>query len=136
MDKNNRLDEDTIRKYSSEFGLTQEQVIEFNAEFKAYDTDRNGTICTEDLGVVNKAFGGNANEDVLREWIKKSDASGDGKVDFMSSSNSMQCHSKRRKTKTKKASFAMKWEKKSDKSFENWIKMAMALSHQMSLNME
>jgi len=82
MDKNNRLDEDTIRKYSSEFGLTQEQVIEFNAEFKAYDTDRNGTICTEDLGVVNKAFGGNADENVLGEWIKESDTSGDGKVDF------------------------------------------------------
>ena len=46
--------EEHIRKLSTEHGLSKEQIIEFIAEFKAYDTDRNGAITSIDLGVVNK----------------------------------------------------------------------------------
>ena len=46
--------EDHIRKLSTEHGLSKEQIIEFIAEFKAYDTDGNGVITTIDLGIVNK----------------------------------------------------------------------------------
>ena len=46
--------EEHIRKLSTEHGISKEQIIEFIAEFKAYDTDGNGAITTIDLGVVNK----------------------------------------------------------------------------------
>ena len=49
-----QLDKEVVRKYSQEFGITEEQVIELNAEFKAYDVDNNGTIDIKDLGHVNK----------------------------------------------------------------------------------
>ena len=54
MEMKSPLSEEKIKEFTSELGLTKEEIIEFNAEFKAYDTDRNGTICTEDLGIVNK----------------------------------------------------------------------------------
>ena len=46
--------EEHIKKLSTEHGLSKEQIIEFIAEFKAYDTDANGAITSNDLGVVNK----------------------------------------------------------------------------------
>ena len=48
------LTEEQIKKFTNELGLTKEQIIEFNAEFKAYDTDGDGTITSIDLGIVNK----------------------------------------------------------------------------------
>ena len=82
MDLQNSLTEEQIKKFTTEFGLTKEQIIEYSAEFKAYDHDRDGTITAKDLGMVNKAFGGNTTDDVLQEWIKKSDFDGDEKVNF------------------------------------------------------
>ena len=46
--------EEHIKKLSTEHGLSKEQIIEFIAEFKAYDTDESGAITSNDLGVVNK----------------------------------------------------------------------------------
>ena len=46
--------EEHIKKLSTEHGLSKEQIIEFIAEFKAYDTDGSGAISSNDLGVVNK----------------------------------------------------------------------------------
>ena len=54
MEMQSSLSEEKIREFTTELGLTKEEIIEFNAEFKAYDTDGDGTITTEDLGIVNK----------------------------------------------------------------------------------
>ena len=56
MEMQSPLSEEKIKEFTSELGLTKEEIIEFNAEFKAYDTDGDGTITTEDLGVVNKVM--------------------------------------------------------------------------------
>ena len=56
MEMQSPLDEEKIQEFMLEFGLTKEEIIEFNAEFKAYDNNRDGTITTEDLGVVNKVM--------------------------------------------------------------------------------
>ena len=56
MEMQSPLSEEKIKEFTSELGLTKEEIIEFNTEFKAYDTNRDGTITTEDLGVVNKVM--------------------------------------------------------------------------------
>ena len=76
------LSENEITQHAEEFQLTREQIIEYVAEFKAYDQDGNGKITTTDLGVLNKAFGGNVSEDVFQDWVKKSDVDGDNQVTF------------------------------------------------------
>ena len=50
----NSLTEEQIKEFTEELGLTKEQIIEYNAEFKAYDADRDGTITSIDLDIVNK----------------------------------------------------------------------------------
>ena len=54
MDLPSLLTEEQISKFTTELGLTKEQIIEFKAEFKAYDTDGDGNITCIDLGLVNK----------------------------------------------------------------------------------
>ena len=54
MDLPTLFTEEQINKLTTELGLTKEQIIEFYAEFKAYDTDGDGTITSIDLGIVNK----------------------------------------------------------------------------------
>ena len=56
MEMQSPLSEEKIKEFMLELGLTKEEIIECNAEFKAYDTDRDGTITAEDLGVVNKVM--------------------------------------------------------------------------------
>ena len=41
-----------------------------------------GKISYGDLGVVNKAFGGNLSDEILQEWITRTDIDGDGEIDF------------------------------------------------------
>ena len=41
-----------------------------------------GKISYGDLGFVNKAFGGKISDEVLQEWITKTDTDGDGEIDF------------------------------------------------------
>ena len=48
------LTEEQINKFTTEIGLTKEQIIEFYAEFKAYDTDGSGAITYINLGIINK----------------------------------------------------------------------------------
>ena len=54
MDLPTLLTEEQINKFTTELGLTKEQIIEFHAEFKAYDTDGSGAITSINLGIVNK----------------------------------------------------------------------------------
>ena len=74
------LSDDEITQYSSEFQLSREQIIDYVAEFKAYDLTRDGKISANDLAGINKAFGENVSEDALQEWIKKADVGGDDQV--------------------------------------------------------
>ena len=76
------LSENEITQHTEEFQLTREQIIEYVAEFKAYDKDGNGKITTTELGVLNKAFGGNISADAIQDWVKKSDVDGDDQVTF------------------------------------------------------
>ena len=54
MEDSGMYNEEHIKKLSTDHGLSKEQIIEFIAEFKAYDTDGSGAISSNDLGVVNK----------------------------------------------------------------------------------
>ena len=76
------LSEDGILELVTEFNLTKEQIIDFNAEFKAYDKGNKGKITSEDLSIVNREFGSHTSEEVLQEWIKECDSDGDDKVDL------------------------------------------------------
>ena len=48
------LSENEITQLKAEFQLTKEEIVEFVAEFKAYDKDGNGTISSIDLGIINR----------------------------------------------------------------------------------
>ena len=54
MDLPTLFTEEQINKFTTELGLTEEQIIEFYAEFKAYDTDGSGAITSNNLFIVNK----------------------------------------------------------------------------------
>lgn len=54
MDLLTLLTEEQINNFTTEFGLTKEQIVEFHAEFKAYDTDGSGAITYINLGTINK----------------------------------------------------------------------------------
>ena len=54
MDLPTLLTEEQINNFTTELGLTKEQIVEFYAEFKAYDTDGSGAITSINLGIVNK----------------------------------------------------------------------------------
>ena len=54
MDFPTLLTEEQISKFTTEVGLSKQQIIEFYAEFKAYDTDGSGAITSINLGIVNK----------------------------------------------------------------------------------
>ena len=54
MDFPTLLTEEQISKFTTEVGLSRQQIIEFYAEFKAYDTDGSGAITSINLGIVNK----------------------------------------------------------------------------------
>ena len=56
MDLPTLFTEEQINKFTTELGLTEEQIIEFYAEFKAYDTDGSGAITSINLGIVNKVL--------------------------------------------------------------------------------
>ena len=74
------LSDDEITQYSSEYQLPREQIIDYVAEFKAYDLTSDGKISANDLAGINKAFGENVSEEVLQEWIKMTDVRGDNQV--------------------------------------------------------
>ena len=80
MKQSNSLSESEITQHAKEFKLTREEIIEFVAEFKAYDKDGNGIITVSDLRELNKSFGGNLSEDVFQDWVKNSDVDRDDQV--------------------------------------------------------
>ena len=56
MGKQLLLTETEISELKKEFHLTKDQIIEYIAEFKAFDADNSGDITSEDLGIVNKGL--------------------------------------------------------------------------------
>ena len=46
------LTETEIADIQSEYKITKEEIIEFRAEFKAYDKDQDGSITVGDLSLV------------------------------------------------------------------------------------
>ena len=56
MGKSLLLTEAEISELTLEFHLTSDQITEYIAEFKAYDTNNSGDITSEDLGIVNKGL--------------------------------------------------------------------------------
>ena len=77
--QNISMTEEAIAHAMTAFDLTKEEILAFHAAFKAYDKDGDGAITINDLQIV---FGGNIQDDMLKEWIKKNDSGIGEKVVF------------------------------------------------------
>ncbi|XP_019636401.1 PREDICTED: calmodulin-A-like isoform X1 [Branchiostoma belcheri] len=62
--------------------LTEEQIGEFKEAFALFDQDGDGTITTEELGVVMRSLGRNPTEAQLQEMMNTADAARSGSIDF------------------------------------------------------
>ncbi|XP_052103548.1 calmodulin-like [Mytilus californianus] len=62
--------------------LTQEQISECRAAFRLFDKDGDGTITTQELGIIMRSLGQNPTDIELKNIIDEVDADGDGTVDF------------------------------------------------------
>ena len=62
--------------------FTEEQVLGFNEAFNIFDTDRDGTITSMELGTVMKNLGKNPTEEELSDMINEFDRNRNGTVDF------------------------------------------------------
>nr|CAD7258070.1 unnamed protein product [Timema shepardi] len=90
-----------VRRISSEYGLTEDQVAEFKEAFMLFDKDEDGTITMAELGVVMRSLGqrpsefneflqmmskkmkGADGEDELREAFRVFDKNNDGMISSM-----------------------------------------------------
>ena len=45
--KQNSIPDDQMKKFSSQYELTEEQILEYKTEFRAYDKDGDGNITGE-----------------------------------------------------------------------------------------
>jgi len=63
-------------------GLADEQVAEFREAFSLFDKDGDGTITTEELGIVMRSLGQNPTEDELQVMLNEVDSDGNGTIDF------------------------------------------------------
>uniref|UniRef100_A0A5S6QZM7 EF-hand domain-containing protein n=1 Tax=Trichuris muris TaxID=70415 RepID=A0A5S6QZM7_TRIMR len=61
---------------------SDEELEEFNAAFKMFDRDSNGTINIKELGVAMRMLGLNPTEDDLLNIVNEFDLDGNGKIDF------------------------------------------------------
>ena len=77
--QNISMTEEAIAHAMTAFDLTKEEILPLHAAFKAYDRDGDGAITINDLRIV---FGGNIQDDMLKEWIKKNDSGIGEKVVF------------------------------------------------------
>ena len=62
--------------------LSEEQIEEFREAFSLFDTDGQGFIFTKELGTVLRSLGIHASDDEKKEFIKKYDTNGEGKLYF------------------------------------------------------
>jgi len=62
--------------------LTEEAIKEFREAFSLFDKDNDGTITTEELGVVMRSMGLNPSEAELKQMICEVDADENGSIDF------------------------------------------------------
>jgi len=62
--------------------LTEEQIAEFQEAFQLFDKDSDGTIPTNELGLVLRSLGQNPTDSELLDMVNEVDADGNGNVDF------------------------------------------------------
>ncbi len=65
-----------------EVNLTEEQISEFREAFSLFDRDGDGTITTNELGIVMRSLGQNPTESELQDMINEVDEDGNGTIDF------------------------------------------------------
>lgn len=62
--------------------LSQETIKEFKEAFDLFDKDGDGSITTDELGIVMRNLGQSVSEESLRQMINEVDADGSGTIDF------------------------------------------------------
>jgi len=62
--------------------LSEEQIEEFREAFSLFDPDGQGFIFTKELGTVLRSLGIHASDDEKKEFIKRYDINGEGKLFF------------------------------------------------------
>ncbi|EDO46541.1 predicted protein [Nematostella vectensis] len=62
--------------------LSKAQIAEYKEAFNMFDNDRNGTICSHELGSVMRALGQNPTEDMIRDMIASADKDASGNIDL------------------------------------------------------
>eukprot|EP01029_Cantina_marsupialis_P027956 TRINITY_DN774228_c0_g1_i1.p1 TRINITY_DN774228_c0_g1~~TRINITY_DN774228_c0_g1_i1.p1 ORF type:complete len:152 (+),score=38.61 TRINITY_DN774228_c0_g1_i1:137-592(+) len=67
---------------SGSAGLSEEQIAEFKEAFMLFDKDGDGTITTQELGIVLQSLGQHCSEAELKDMITEVDSDGNGTVDF------------------------------------------------------
>ncbi|TFK37103.1 putative calmodulin [Crucibulum laeve] len=62
--------------------LSDEQFLAFQESFSLFDKNGDGTITTEELGIVMRSLGQNPTEAELQDMLNEVDANNDGTIDF------------------------------------------------------
>ena len=62
--------------------LSDDQIFEFKEAFQIFDKDGDGSITTNELGNVMRAFGQNPSEEEINLMIKEVDKDKNGTIDF------------------------------------------------------
>lgn len=66
----------------AEFGLSEEQIIEFAEAFKLFDKDLDGKITSNELGIVMRSLGQRPTEQELKNMVTIVDQDGNGTIEF------------------------------------------------------
>lgn len=66
----------------AEYGLTQEQIAEFQEAFRLFDKDCDGRITSTELGIVMRSLGQRATETELKNMVTLVDQDGNGTIEF------------------------------------------------------
>ncbi|OLY84822.1 Protein arginine N-methyltransferase 3 [Smittium mucronatum] len=62
--------------------LTDEQIAEFKEAFQLFDKDGDGSVTTQELGIVMRSLNQNPSDAELADMINEIDADGNGTIDF------------------------------------------------------
>ena len=62
--------------------LSAEQIAEFKEVFQIFDTDGNGTICEQELGIVLRALGQSPTDEEVKELLGEADQNENGVIEF------------------------------------------------------
>ncbi|PIA17475.1 EF-hand [Coemansia reversa NRRL 1564] len=60
----------------------EQKIKELRDAFAIFDTDNNGEITREELGVLMRSLNHNPTEEEISDMINEADENGDGKIDF------------------------------------------------------